>query len=159
MGHASSARSSASAGSEMIAEEREREKSRLQRLLKDFAKECVAGILVNLINLKTGSRPPYIFQMDRRLAVFSLRPKDGSFAECLVENFTMKDVVTIIKGQEVAEMAPYLGDDAQDCIGLEIDSAQHSPLIFHFDDTYERDRFYTSLQVLRLSLDIQRDGQ
>merc|ERR1719215_603166 len=63
---------------DMAIQEKEKEKARLQRLLKDFAKESVAGIPVNMVNTRTGRMPPYLFQMDRRLAFFSLRPADGS---------------------------------------------------------------------------------
>merc|ERR1712183_559480 len=69
-----------SAEPEVSTEERAREKSRLQRLLKDFAKEAVAGIAVNVVNVRTCRRPPYVFQMDKNLVMFSLRPKDGSAA-------------------------------------------------------------------------------
>jgi hypothetical protein len=60
-----SARSQASLGSSMSAEEKEMEKARLQRLVKDFAKEAVTGIAVSLVNAETSRRSPHFFQMDR----------------------------------------------------------------------------------------------
>lgn len=150
----SSARSAASVGSEMGADEREREKNRLQRLMKDFAKESVMGIAVNLVNTRTGRMPPYFFQMDRRLASFSMRPKDGSSVESLAEDFLMRDIVSIYKGQDVSARLPFLGVDAIACVGLDMNPAERS-ILLHFDDTYERDKFYTSLRVLKMSMDIQ----
>merc|ERR1719464_896596 len=88
-------------------QEREREKTRLQRLLKDFAKECVAGVPVNLVNTRIGRLQPYFFQMDRRLAFFSLRPSDGYSFENVVEEFSLREVETIFKGEEVFNRAPF----------------------------------------------------
>jgi len=153
-GGGSTTRSDASRGSDMPAPDREREKHRLQKLLKDFAKECVAGIAVNVVNARTGRMPPYFFQMDRRLAMFSLRPSDGSSVEDVMEDFSMRDVVSIFKGQEVCNRVPFLGLDAASCVGIDMGNAQRN-LVLHFDDAYERDKFYTSLQVLKMSVDIQ----
>lgn len=53
--------------------------------------------------------PPYLFQMDRRLSVFSLRPSDGFSVESVLEDFCMQDVVSVFKGQEVCNRVPFLG--------------------------------------------------
>jgi len=156
-GAPASSRSTASCGSDMDGEEKAREKMRLQRLLRDFAKEVVAGIAVNLVNPLTGRRPPYFFQMDRHLTVFSLKPKDGSTAESSVQDFNMKDIVSIYKGQEVMMKAPSLGCDAAECVGLDTNRADRR-LFFHFDDHYERDKFYTCLRIMRMSVDIKQSN-
>merc|ERR1719424_107451 len=132
-----SARSTASMGSSMSAEEKEREKARLQRLVKDFAKEAVTGIAVNLVNAETARKSPHFFQMDRYLTVFSLKPKDGSTAESSVQDFNVKDLTSIYKGAEVAMKAPSLGGCAAQCVGLDTNRADRR-LFFHFDDNYER---------------------
>lgn len=147
-------RSDLSHSSDMPANEREKEKMRLQKLLKDFAKECVGGIPVSVVNTRTGRMPPYLFQMDRRLATFSLRPSDGSSVESVMEDFSMRDVEYIFKGQEVWDRTPALGLDAASCVGLEMNGTRRN-LVLHFDDAYERDKFYTSMQVLKMSVDIQ----
>jgi len=150
------ARTDTNRSDDMPCQEREREKSRLQRLLKDFAKECVAGVPVNLVNTRTGRMPPYFFQMDRRLASFSLRPSDGSSVESVVEQFHLRDAESIFKGQEVCNRVPFLGLDAASCVGIDMGGSSSKSLILHFDDAYERDKFYTSLQVLKMSVDIQQ---
>lgn len=136
-------------------EEREREKARLQKLLKDFAKEAVAGIAVNLVNLRTGRKPPYLFQMDKHLFMCSLRPKDGSAAEFPIQDFQMTDLVGISKGHDLLQRWPCLGREVTGCVGLDLDPDDRSMLL-HFDDTYERDKFYTSMQVMLLSVGIQQ---
>lgn len=154
-GTLNSARSTASVGSSMSAEEKEREKARLQRLVKDFAKEAVTGIAVNLVNADTARKSPHFFQMDRYLTVFSLKPKDGSTAESSVQDFNVKDLTSIYKGAEVSMKAPSLGSFAASCVGLDTNRADRR-LFFHFDDNYERDKFYTCLKILRMSVDINR---
>jgi hypothetical protein len=139
----------------MASSEREREKTRLQRLLKDFAKEAVAGIVVSLVNPRTGRMPPYFLQMDRHLSLLSLRPKDGSTADAQVQDFRVTDIASIYKGHEVFVRAPAIGKEAVGCVGLDMNAADCS-LIFHFDDAYDRDKFYTSMQVLTLSAGIQQ---
>lgn len=159
-----SARSDASAISEtdMPMTEREREKSRLQKLLKDFAKEAVAGFAVNLVNTKSvGRKPHYMFQMDRHLSTFTLRPEDGSTAvESSMQGFSMKEVIEIYKGPEVVTRAPMLGVDANACVGLDlgVQGLGDHRLLFHFDDSYERDKFYTCLQVVRMSVEIKQSN-
>eukprot|EP00927_Polykrikos_kofoidii_P065679 TRINITY_DN61408_c0_g1_i1.p1 TRINITY_DN61408_c0_g1~~TRINITY_DN61408_c0_g1_i1.p1 ORF type:complete len:296 (+),score=54.02 TRINITY_DN61408_c0_g1_i1:241-1128(+) len=156
-GEQSSARSTSSAISEsdMPVEEREKEKARLQKMLKEFAKEAVAGIAVNLVNPRTGRKPPYCFVMDKSLGLFCLRPKDGSQAESTGQDFRMTEVESVYKGQEVFYRAHMLGREAAGCVGLDM-GCEDRGLILHFDDSYERDKFYTSMQVLILSIGIQQ---
>eukprot|EP00747_Dinoflagellata_sp_TGD_P166002 gnl/TRDRNA2_/TRDRNA2_188140_c0_seq1.p1 gnl/TRDRNA2_/TRDRNA2_188140_c0~~gnl/TRDRNA2_/TRDRNA2_188140_c0_seq1.p1 ORF type:complete len:235 (-),score=48.45 gnl/TRDRNA2_/TRDRNA2_188140_c0_seq1:154-858(-) len=148
---------SASMGSSMDAGEKEREKARLQRLVKDFAKEAVTGIAVNLVNADTTRRSPHFFQMDRYLTVFSLKPKDGSTAESSVMDFNVRDLTAIYKGADVCVKVPSLGPAGTACVGLDTNRADRR-LFFHFDDNYERDKFYTCLNILRMSVDITRGG-
>jgi len=152
-----SARSHASLGSSMSAEEKEMEKARLQRLVKDFAKEAVTGIAVSLVNAETSRCSPHFFQMDRYLTVFSLKPKDGNAAESSVQDFNVKDLTSIYKGMEVSVKAPSLGVVAAHCVGLDTNRADRR-LFFHFEDTGDRDKFYTCLKILRMSVDINRAG-
>lgn len=146
------ARSAASVNS-MSPEEKEREKSRLQKLVKDFAKEVVSGILVNLVNPATASQSPHFFQMDRHLTVFSLKPKDGATAEVAVQDYSVKDLTKIYKGPEVLMNCPSLGVLAQHCVAFDTNRADRR-LIFVFDEALERDKFYTCLKILRMSVDI-----
>mmetsp|Transcript_33296 Transcript_33296/g.72678 ORF Transcript_33296/g.72678 Transcript_33296/m.72678 type:complete len:231 (-) Transcript_33296:277-969(-) len=150
-------RSTASAGSSMSPEEKEREKARLQRMVKDFAKEAVTGIAVSLVSPETARQSPHFFQMDRYLTVFSLKPKDGVGAEALVQDFNVKDLAHIYKGGEVSIKAPSLGGVAVSCVGLDTNRADRR-LFFHFDDHYERDKFYTCLKILRMSVDVHRSA-
>merc|ERR1712176_357047 len=122
-----------------------------------FAREAVTGIPVSLVHAETGRMSSHFFQMDRYLAVFALKPKDGASAESSVQAFTMKEVLAIYKGAEVAIKAPSLGSAAGSCVGLETSRADIR-LYFHFDESIERDKFYTCMKVLRMSCDINAPG-
>ncbi|CAK9081632.1 unnamed protein product [Durusdinium trenchii] len=102
----------------------EREKGRLQKLVKDFAKEVVSGIPVNLVNPATAHPSPHFFQMDRHLTVFSLKPKDGSTAEAAVQDYSVKELTKIYKGPEVLMNAPNLGVLAQHCVAFDTTRVQ-----------------------------------
>lgn len=152
-GGPSSVRSNGSAGSTMSTGEKEREKARLQRLVKDFAKEAVTGIAVNLLNEETTRKTPHFFQMDRYLTVFSLKPKDGSTGCSSVQDFNVKDLITVYKGGEIAVNAPSLSGMTSCCVGIDTNRNGHR-LFLQFDDNYERDKFYTCLNILRMSIEI-----
>eukprot|EP00927_Polykrikos_kofoidii_P074639 TRINITY_DN70679_c0_g1_i1.p1 TRINITY_DN70679_c0_g1~~TRINITY_DN70679_c0_g1_i1.p1 ORF type:complete len:219 (+),score=43.29 TRINITY_DN70679_c0_g1_i1:106-762(+) len=148
------ARSAASRGS-MSLEEKEHEKARLQKLVKDFAREAITGIAVSVIHPETAIRSAHFFQMDRYLTVFSLKPKDGSTADASVQDFNVRDLTSIYKGVEVLARAPTLGKAAAACVGLDTNRADRR-IFFHFDDGYERDKLYTCLKILRMSVDVGR---
>eukprot|EP00439_Symbiodinium_sp_Y106_P055527 s1263_g7.t1 len=133
----------------------EKEKGRLQRLVKEFAKEVVSGIPVSLVNPETTRQSPHFFQMDRYLTVFSLKPKDGSTADSAVQDFSVKDLTRIYKGPELLMNAPSLGVLAQHCVALDTTRADRR-VIFVFDEPLERDKFYTCLKILRMSVDISQ---
>merc|ERR1712217_650061 len=103
----------------MSAEEKEREKSRLRRLVKDFAKEAVTGITVSLMSLEGAKKVPHFFQMDRHLTVFTLKPKDGSSADIAAQDLNVSDLAAIYKGSEVCLKAPSLGAAAGSCVGVD----------------------------------------
>mmetsp|Transcript_62621 Transcript_62621/g.161621 ORF Transcript_62621/g.161621 Transcript_62621/m.161621 type:complete len:234 (-) Transcript_62621:12-713(-) len=134
--------------------ERDQEKDRLHRLVKDFVKEAVTGVSVGLVCPLTGRYTPHFFQLDRQLTVFSLKPRDGSKeSDTAAQYFNMKDVTQIYRGADVALRAPVLGDFASSCVGLDTSRADRR-LFFYFEESMERDRFYTCVRILRMSVDI-----
>jgi len=138
----------------MSAGEHEREKVRLQKLVKGFAREAVIGIAVTLVSPETARMTSYCFQMDRYLTAFSLKPTDGTVPHAVAAQVvSVKDLASICKGSEVAARAPRLAALAVACVGVGTRSG--GPLLFfHFNESLERDRFYTCLRVLRMSADL-----
>ncbi|CAK9081755.1 unnamed protein product [Durusdinium trenchii] len=139
------ARSAVSASS-MSPEEKEREKGRLQKLVKDFAKEVVSGIPVNLVNPATAHPSPHFFQ-----------------------DYSVKELTKIYKGPEVLMNAPNLGVLAQHCVAFDTTRVQalwassialvYDLLTLSCQEALERDKFYTCLKILRMSVDISQSGQ
>ncbi|CAJ1346129.1 unnamed protein product [Effrenium voratum] len=95
--------------------------------------------------------------MDRYLTVLSLKPKDGSTADAAVQDYNVKDLTKIYKGPEVLMNSPGLGVLAQHCVAFDTNRADRR-LIFVFDEAMERDKFYTCLKILRMSVDITQPG-
>lgn len=144
---------SSSGASSVSPEARELEKARLQRLVRGFAKDAVTGLAVVLVNPDTARKLPFFFQMDRYLTVFSLKPKDGALQESSVQDFNVKDVTEIYKGPDVAVKVPALGNMATFCVGLDTNRADRR-IFFYFEEAASRDKFYTCLKILRMSVDI-----
>jgi len=153
LGVAATSGARGSGSSAVNPEVRELEKARLQRLVRGFAKDAVTGLAVVLVNPETARKLPFFFQMDRYLTVFSLKPKDGTLQESSVQDFNVKDVTEIYKGPDVAMKVPALGNIATFCVGLDTNRADRR-IFFYFDEAASRDKFYTCLKILRMSVDI-----
>ena len=101
--------------------------------------------------------------MDRDLTLFSLKPKEGSSstAEFAIQDFNMKDVASVYKDSaSIAKKAPKLAPDAASCcIGLDTSKDGERRLFFNFGDKFERDKFYTCLKILRMSVDVDRSAK
>lgn len=121
-------------------------KDRLQRMVKDFAKEAVEGILVDVINADTGEIKKQKFQMDRYLSFFTLKPKRGSADNpSLQEEFSVADLILVSMGADVVTKAPHLAHVAPSCVCFD---THRRSRFFYFNDHYRRDQFYTLLSVL-----------
>jgi hypothetical protein len=138
----------------MTPEEMEQEKARLQALVKEFAKEVFKGMTVNIVNIGTGKTSPHRFQMDRYLNEYTLKPAEGATGITCVD-VAVRDIVMIYKGGEVFKKFPSLGSIAASCVGVDSRS-QSETFLFYLDDAYEREKFYSCMKILRMSVDIQR---
>mmetsp|Transcript_6773 Transcript_6773/g.16447 ORF Transcript_6773/g.16447 Transcript_6773/m.16447 type:complete len:238 (-) Transcript_6773:169-882(-) len=143
-------------GRSMTAEEKAREKTRLQILVKDFAKEVVTGMPVSVIDIADGSKCDKLFSMDRYLMNFTLAPSPAIVTSADQEegpSFSMNDIMLIYKAQDVSDRLPSLPSDVTlNSVGIDIKDGK--PLIFHFEEAYERDKFYTCIKILRMSVDM-----
>ncbi|CEM32724.1 unnamed protein product [Vitrella brassicaformis CCMP3155] len=156
-GRAASARSTTSRASSLTPEEKEREKARLQKLVKDFAKEAVAGMKCTLLNPHTGEKTPQHLYMDRYLSKLKLNPSMDGDEESAVE-YLMRDIGSIFKGADVYKKVSSLPEDvALHTVGLEVDKEGATRLYFWFKDTYSRDKFYTCLKILRMSVELNKN--
>jgi len=145
-------------------EEKEREKARLQKLVKEFAKDAVQGVELSLIG-DAGKRETATFSMDRYLTVVTLTQPPGASGQ--KTELQMKDIISIFKGTDSARQnltqsqrrIDGLGEDVADnTVGLEVSrpDGNKTKTLFYFADVYSRDKFYTCLKILRMSVDINR---
>ncbi|CAK9110343.1 Uncharacterized protein SCF082_LOCUS51252, partial [Durusdinium trenchii] len=96
-------------------------------------------------------------------------PKDGSTAEAAVQDYSVKELTKIYKGPEVLMNAPNLGVLAQHCVAFDTTRVQalwassialvYDLLTLSCQEALERDKFYTCLKILRMSVDISQSGQ
>eukprot|EP00386_Alphamonas_edax_P002744 GDKI01008359.1.p1 GENE.GDKI01008359.1~~GDKI01008359.1.p1 ORF type:complete len:264 (+),score=95.08 GDKI01008359.1:70-792(+) len=155
-------KSNSSRLSKMTPEEKEKEKARLQKLVKEFAREAVAGIALECV-ADDGSKCSATFVMDRYLTKFDIKDAGNHAAVPLGEKpeVQMKDIIAVYKGTEIPKRVPTFQDQevCGDCVGLEVKGADGSTegskrLHFKFADAYVKDKFYTCLKILRLSVDV-----
>merc|ERR1712217_688008 len=67
-------------------------------------------------------------------------------------NVNMKEINAIFKGPDFAAKVPRLADLANKCVGCSCSTGKS--ICFHFEDTIERDVFFTCLKIVRMSADI-----
>eukprot|EP00747_Dinoflagellata_sp_TGD_P169744 gnl/TRDRNA2_/TRDRNA2_199553_c0_seq1.p1 gnl/TRDRNA2_/TRDRNA2_199553_c0~~gnl/TRDRNA2_/TRDRNA2_199553_c0_seq1.p1 ORF type:complete len:235 (+),score=33.22 gnl/TRDRNA2_/TRDRNA2_199553_c0_seq1:302-1006(+) len=143
---------------------RDLEKARLQEIVKDFMRQAVSGIKVRLIDCTTAKVTSHLFQVDKYLTTITVTPSSETEADSKppavatlddgTKRFNLKDLNSIYKGQDVMFKAPSLGPFAQVVMGIDTDGPEGVRLYFHFQDSVERDQFYTCLKILRMSADV-----
>lgn len=125
----------------------------LRAKVASFIKKAVAGVEVMVVDPATMTATDAFFLIDRRLSVCSLRAKGDVSAKALGQDFNMLDVMSVYKGRDVAERVPRLASVAKFCIGIDMLSMQKR-IFFLFDDAIDKDEFYTSFKILRLSAEL-----
>jgi len=120
----------------------------LRAKVASFIKKAVAGVEVMVVDPETRTATDAFFLIDCRLSVCSLKVKQERSALALV--FNMLDVTSVYKGRDVSERMPALASVAKFCVGMDMSSMQKR-LFFLFDDATDKDEFYTSFRILRLS--------
>lgn len=131
-----------------VIEDKDDEKARLQKAVKDFAKSAVAGMAVLAVHSTTGIRTVRTFQMDRQLSVFCL--KGGGWP---AEEYPMKQIDCIREGREVEEKYGLFGIVDSACVAIEMKVGQ--PFFFCFDDEpNKRANFAVCMKILRMSVDL-----
>jgi len=113
----------------------------LRAKVASFIKKAFAGVEVMVVDPETRTATDAFFLINCRLSVCSLKVK---------QDFNMLDVTSVYKGRDVSERVPALASVAKFCVGMDMSSMQKR-LFFLFDDATDKDEFYTSFRILRLS--------
>eukprot|EP01071_Lankesteria_metandrocarpae_P005366 Lankesteria_metandrocarpae@DN3970_c0_g1_i1.p1 len=133
-----------------VATKRAKDKERLQRLVRDFAASSVDGVQATLWDDTRGSVKLYSFRMGRYLRRFSLTPMEAG-VNGDTKDYNMGDIETVKKDcdfltSKFEKLAPEV---ASLSVFVEFSAPQVNALLFVFDSTLARDRFYTCMKILR----------
>lgn len=170
VGIPASARSQGSAPStarSFTAEEKRKEKDRLQDMVKDFAKSAMLGMPCQWLHPNgTGGPQPATYSIDRSMNVFSVRPEGEQEVTC-----QMADVLEVLRQSEQTPFSlgqltltqPFRegtqGNDLESrfiCVQYEVKGRIQQVGIL-LPDSYERERFFTCMKILRWAMDTRRE--
>jgi len=156
-------------------EDKQKEKRRLQDMVKEFAKQAVQGQPCHCLpavekpadmrpSAATAPRPAQ-YVLDKALRTFIVRSQDGNAMSIAMERIV--DIVKHIRDTPFAGLAglppPHLlsGEELAKrfiCIRYEAeDSSGPQHLALLMPNQHERERFYTCMKILRWALDAKRE--
>ncbi|PFH33382.1 hypothetical protein BESB_075990 [Besnoitia besnoiti] len=131
--------------SELTPEEKEEEKKRLQALVKEFAKEAVAGFPIDRIDEDTGARAQVVFSMDRFITTIDLHSEDESVVPNM--SLAMEDLTGIFKGDDAAAHSPVSAGLNRSRL-LVLTSSDSPTAVLEASTRHQRDKAYTCLKIL-----------
>lgn len=129
------------------------EKTALQEMVKQFAREAVEGFAVSLVHPSTADRSSATFSMDRHLTTITLSDVAEPAAAPVTQMKTTQ-ISSVYRGDAPNNRlgkVPLKKNEVTKVVGLEVTespSDSSSTLIFYLDDSKDRDKFYVSLLVL-----------
>lgn len=157
-----SIRSGSTRLADMSPEEKEAEKKRMQHMVREFAKEVVAGIELCAVDPQTGKRIKTKYVMDRYLTKFQLIPmsEEGSEGAIPIREVEMANIASLYRSADILQRYPNFplgAEEISDTLAIATNIPPNNPQIFFiFNGRREQDKFYTCLKILRLSVDIAK---
>jgi len=147
----------------LLSSKKEVEKARLQELVRGFSKQAVNGIPVELIDPETAQIGQYLFSMDKYLYKLKLRSMQGDGSDSSSgthdKTFALNNIINMNKGNDITTRAPALAMYANNVLLMELSYEEDCIIYFHFKDVMARDRFYTCVKILCMSVDINDKKQ
>lgn len=139
------------------------EKEKLKALVREFAKAAsVSGLAVNLANPLTGKIIQSKFELDKYLMWFTLTPpptetrKTESGTQPDKVQYMLISVTAVARGREILERVPnYPKDLAETTVLLDAEKPEDRTFFIINDDS-DRKRFYMSIKIIRMSVDVSR---
>jgi len=129
-------------------------KTKLDTVVATFVKRAIVGFSIRLVDPETLTVTPSFFLMDRRLTVFSLKAKGDMVPKSsLVQDYDIKDVMSLYKGRDVAARAPALASLCKLCVGMDL-ASKYARIFFLFDEAVDKEDFFLNFKILRLSMEI-----
>jgi len=127
--------------------------TKLKSVVATFVRKAIVGFSVRLVDPETLTVKPAFFLMDRRLTVFSLKARGEMVPKSSpVQDYDIKDVISLYKGRDVAARTPSLASISKLCVGMDIVS-KYTRIFFLFDEAIDKDDFFLNFKILRLSME------
>lgn len=142
--------------SEMSPEEKAFEKQRLQALVKEFAREAVDGIDLKLFDVDRGRTVTATFSMDRHLLEVTIDSQDDS--EVPSAHFGVGSLTGAFKAEDYYTNGSNLPHSADPSTALVLTTKEVEcpKVVLAFNERRERDKAYTCVKILRLSVDLAK---
>jgi len=148
-------------------DEKENQKVKLQRLIRDFAHDAVGpgldieasssgNLLDSYVDPNSGCLQA-LMRMDRRLSRIELWPGVGDTGSSATVTIPLQHVENITKGIAVGDGEAV--DGVMDGCTLTVTKRGGSDLRLLFQDPSTRDRAYTCLRIFQMSVDQTHDGR
>jgi len=153
------------ARSSLSPEERQKEKERLQDMVKEFAKAVVQGQQCQWLPSTVGAPLPATYSFDKALRNFSICPEDAPPMrfEMMKIHEVLKDVRdTPFSGlRHLPPPHALAGDELERrFVCVQHEDGSNGPdqyLGLLMPNPYERERFYTCMKILRWAMDSRRE--
>ncbi|KAL8449417.1 hypothetical protein Emed_003068 [Eimeria media] len=132
-----------------------KEKQRLQALVKEFAREAVAGFDLTLLDVDRGREVTATFSMDRHLLAITIDSHDEGQIKSV--QFGVSSLTGVFRAEEyysASHADPPTSVDPAVCLVLTTKEPQCPKVVIVLDGRRERDKAYTCLKILRLSVDL-----
>jgi len=155
----------ASARMSMSPEDRQKEKERVQDMVKEFAKVVVQGQQCQWLPVTLGPARTATYAIDKALRTFSLRTEDS--VAVVIDMIRIQEILKDVRSTPYSQLLslphPHslTGDDLERrfvCVVHEDSDIPNEPqyLGLLMPNPYERERFYTCMKILRWAMDSRR---
>jgi len=124
-------------------EQKAQEMAQLQTMIRDFVKEVLQGVVLDVV-LEDGSLLPCKCTMDNRLTIISLQVRE------IIRHIRLIDVQEICSGKELQNIHTTTPLD-DFCVTFAMSNDQC--VTFKFKNVAAREHFSTCMKVLRLAVE------
>lgn len=161
----SGAGSAPSSARSLTPEERQKEKERLQDMVKEFAKAVVQGQQCHWLPSSAGAPRPAIYAFDQALRNFTVRPEEPPKNVLNFEMVAIQDIVKDVRRtpfQDLLRLPPcqLTGDELDRrfiCIQYQnAGDEKMENLGLLLPNPFERERFYTCMKILRWAMETRQ---
>ena len=150
--------SSARSDADLTREEKEREKLRLQELVKKFTKDAVKGVACQKIELEDGLKRNATYALDRGLQTFSLEESEtGEHRKWPIANIVdvyRSEESELVRSRKETSLTGLSREDLSRCVLLEYDNGRvgdpREYILLLEGSVRQKERFFTCMKVLRL---------